>query len=117
MDLVVGAPNLFDRKEGIGGAVYVYINQAGDWDNIRPIRLNGSYDSMFGITVGAVGDLNQDSFQGENKNSGCLFVHFLLCGTYIVEWSAGGYQEGPHKPAVLQKCSGVSSCGRNNVAE
>ncbi|XP_060109433.1 integrin alpha-7 isoform X2 [Heteronotia binoei] len=63
MDLVVGAPNLFDRKEGIGGAVYVYINQAGDWDNVHPIRLNGSYDSMFGITVGAVGDLNQDSFQ------------------------------------------------------
>ncbi|XP_015261390.1 PREDICTED: integrin alpha-7 isoform X2 [Gekko japonicus] len=63
MDLVVGAPNLFDRKEGIGGAVYVYINQAGDWENVRPIRLNGSYDSMFGITVGAVGDLNQDSFQ------------------------------------------------------
>ncbi|XP_034959768.2 integrin alpha-7 isoform X1 [Zootoca vivipara] len=63
MDLVVGAPNLFDRKEGIGGAVYVYINQAGHWDNVLPIRLNGSYDSMFGITVGAVGDLNQDGFQ------------------------------------------------------
>ncbi|XP_066471185.1 integrin alpha-7 isoform X4 [Tiliqua scincoides] len=63
MDLVVGAPNLFDRKEGIGGAVYVYINQAGHWENVHPIRLSGSYDSMFGIAVGAVGDLNQDSFQ------------------------------------------------------
>ncbi|XP_077184881.1 integrin alpha-7 isoform X2 [Paroedura picta] len=63
MDLVVGAPNLFDRKEGIGGAAYVYINQAGDWDTVQPVRLNGSYDSMFGITVGAVGDLNQDGFQ------------------------------------------------------
>ncbi|KAJ7317939.1 hypothetical protein JRQ81_004101, partial [Phrynocephalus forsythii] len=63
MDLVVGAPNLFDRKEGIGGAVYVYINQAGHWDNILPIRLNGTYDSMFGIAVGALGDLNQDGFQ------------------------------------------------------
>uniref|UniRef100_A0A6J0SV55 Integrin alpha-7 isoform X1 n=1 Tax=Pogona vitticeps TaxID=103695 RepID=A0A6J0SV55_9SAUR len=63
MDLVVGAPNLFDRKEGIGGAVYVYINQAGHWENVLPIRLNGSYDSMFGITVGALGDLNQDGFQ------------------------------------------------------
>lgn len=65
MDLVVGAPNFFDRKEGIGGAAYIYINQAGHWKSIRPIRLNGSYDSMFGITVGAVGDLNQDGFQGE----------------------------------------------------
>uniref|UniRef100_A0A8D0BEA0 Integrin subunit alpha 7 n=1 Tax=Salvator merianae TaxID=96440 RepID=A0A8D0BEA0_SALMN len=63
MDLVVGAPNFFDRKEGIGGAAYVYINQAGHWENVLPIRLNGSYDSMFGIAVGAVGDLNQDGFQ------------------------------------------------------
>ncbi|XP_044305526.1 integrin alpha-7 isoform X2 [Varanus komodoensis] len=63
MDLVVGAPNFFDRKEGIGGAAYVYINQAGHWDNALPVRLNGSYDSLFGITVGAVGDLNQDGFQ------------------------------------------------------
>ncbi|XP_063149614.1 integrin alpha-7 isoform X3 [Candoia aspera] len=63
MDLVVGAPNFFDRKERIGGAVYVYINQAGRWENILPIRLNGSYDSLFGITVGAIGDLNQDGFQ------------------------------------------------------
>ncbi|XP_007435492.1 integrin alpha-7 isoform X3 [Python bivittatus] len=63
MDLVVGAPNFFDRKERIGGAVYVYINQAGRWENILPIRLNGSYDSLFGIVVGAIGDLNQDGFQ------------------------------------------------------
>ncbi|XP_062976019.1 integrin alpha-7 isoform X1 [Elgaria multicarinata webbii] len=63
MDLVVGAPNFFDRKEGIGGAVYVYINQAGHWENVLPVRLNGSYDSLFGVTVGAVGDLNQDGFQ------------------------------------------------------
>ncbi|XP_042304579.1 integrin alpha-7 isoform X2 [Sceloporus undulatus] len=62
-DLVVGAPNLFDRKEGIGGAVYVYINQAERLKNVIPVRLNGSYDSMFGITVGALGDLNQDGFQ------------------------------------------------------
>ncbi|XP_039194948.1 integrin alpha-7 isoform X3 [Crotalus tigris] len=63
MDLVVGAPNFFDRKERIGGAVYVYINQAGRWKNILPIRLNGTSDSLFGITVGAIGDLNQDGFQ------------------------------------------------------
>uniref|UniRef100_A0A8C5SPH7 Integrin alpha-7 n=1 Tax=Laticauda laticaudata TaxID=8630 RepID=A0A8C5SPH7_LATLA len=65
MDLVVGAPNFFDRKERIGGAVYIYINQAGHWENILPIRLNGTSDSLFGITVGAIGDLNQDGFQGE----------------------------------------------------
>uniref|UniRef100_A0A8D0HEU0 Integrin subunit alpha 7 n=1 Tax=Sphenodon punctatus TaxID=8508 RepID=A0A8D0HEU0_SPHPU len=62
-DLIVGAPNFFERKEEIGGAVYVYINQAGRWEGVRPIRLNGSYDSMFGITVTAAGDLNLDGFQ------------------------------------------------------
>ncbi|XP_069509821.1 integrin alpha-7 isoform X1 [Ambystoma mexicanum] len=62
-DLVVGSPYFFDRKEEIGGAAYVYINQAGKWGNVKPIRLNGTYDSMFGITVNSVDDLNQDGFK------------------------------------------------------
>ncbi|XP_030052652.1 integrin alpha-7 isoform X2 [Microcaecilia unicolor] len=63
MDLVVGAPNFFDRREEIGGAVYVYINQAGQWGSTKPLRLNGTYESMFGITVGCLDDINQDGFQ------------------------------------------------------
>uniref|UniRef100_A0A8C4W4A9 Integrin subunit alpha 7 n=1 Tax=Gopherus evgoodei TaxID=1825980 RepID=A0A8C4W4A9_9SAUR len=63
MDLVVGAPHFFDRQEEIGGAAYVYINQAGRWADIRPIRLNGTSHSMFGIGLTALGDLNQDGFQ------------------------------------------------------
>ncbi|XP_068170388.1 integrin alpha-7 isoform X2 [Antennarius striatus] len=62
-DLIVGAPNFFDRKAEIGGAVYVYLNPFGHWDDqARPIRLNGTYDSMFGMTVGNVGDLDQDGY-------------------------------------------------------
>uniref|UniRef100_A0AAY4ELT5 Integrin alpha-2 domain-containing protein n=1 Tax=Denticeps clupeoides TaxID=299321 RepID=A0AAY4ELT5_9TELE len=61
-DLVVGAPNFFDRKAEIGGAVYVFLNPAGHWDEARPLRLNGTYDSMFGMTVNSVGDLDQDGF-------------------------------------------------------
>ncbi|XP_031423123.1 integrin alpha-7 isoform X2 [Clupea harengus] len=61
-DLIVGAPNFFDRKAEIGGAVYVYLNPAANWDRGRPIRLNGTYDSMFGITVNSVGDLDQDGY-------------------------------------------------------
>ncbi|XP_058867309.1 integrin alpha-7 isoform X1 [Acipenser ruthenus] len=61
-DLVVGAPNVFDRKAEIGGAVYVYINPSGLWKHASPVRLNGTYDSMFGLTVASVGDLNQDGF-------------------------------------------------------
>ncbi|XP_078545298.1 integrin alpha-7 isoform X1 [Lissotriton helveticus] len=62
-DLVVGAPFFFDRREEIGGAAYVYINQAGKWNTVKPIRLNGTYDSMFGVTVNSVDDLNQDGFK------------------------------------------------------
>ncbi|XP_043388492.1 integrin alpha-7 isoform X9 [Chelonia mydas] len=63
MDLVVGAPHFFDRQEEIGGAAYVYVNQAGRWAGTRPVRLNGTSHSMFGISLTALGDLNQDGFQ------------------------------------------------------
>ncbi|XP_063767787.1 integrin alpha-7 isoform X1 [Eleginops maclovinus] len=62
-DLIVGAPNFFDRKAEIGGAVYVYLNPFGHWDDhSRPIRLNGTYDSMFGMVVSNIGDLDQDGY-------------------------------------------------------
>ncbi|KAM8867485.1 integrin alpha-7 isoform 1-T1 [Synchiropus picturatus] len=62
-DLIIGAPNFFDRKAEIGGAVYIYLNPFGHWDDqARPIRLNGTYDSMFGMTVSNVGDLDQDGY-------------------------------------------------------
>uniref|UniRef100_A0A3B3VJV1 Integrin subunit alpha 7 n=1 Tax=Poecilia latipinna TaxID=48699 RepID=A0A3B3VJV1_9TELE len=62
-DVIVGAPNFFDRKAEIGGAVYVYLNPLGHWDDqARPIRLNGTYDSMFGMTVSSIGDLDQDGY-------------------------------------------------------
>ncbi|XP_038642519.1 integrin alpha-7 isoform X2 [Scyliorhinus canicula] len=62
MDLIVGAPYFFDRKEEIGGAVYVYINQAGRWNRVRSLRLNGTKDSLFGLAVANIGDINQDGF-------------------------------------------------------
>ncbi|XP_071350228.1 integrin alpha-7 isoform X2 [Trachinotus anak] len=62
-DVIVGAPNFFDRKAEIGGAVYVYLNPFGHWDDqARPIRLNGTYDSMFGMTVSSIGDVDQDGY-------------------------------------------------------
>ncbi|XP_066564388.1 integrin alpha-7 isoform X2 [Amia ocellicauda] len=62
VDLLVGAPNFFDRKEEIGGAVYVYLNPKGRKEWAKPVRLNGTYDSMFGLTVSSVGDLDQDGY-------------------------------------------------------
>ncbi|KYO38192.1 hypothetical protein Y1Q_0016034 [Alligator mississippiensis] len=63
LDLVVGAPHFFDRHQELGGAAYVYINPSGRWEGARPLRLNGPPGSMFGVTVGALGDLNQDGFE------------------------------------------------------
>ncbi|XP_074002172.1 integrin alpha-6 isoform X1 [Numenius arquata] len=61
-DIVVGAPQYFDRSGDIGGAVYIYINQQGKWEGVKPIRLNGTSDSMFGLAVENVGDVNQDGY-------------------------------------------------------
>lgn len=64
-DIVVGAPQYFDRSGDIGGAVYIYINRQGKWEGVKPIRLNGTTDSMFGLAVENVGDINQDGYPGE----------------------------------------------------
>ncbi|XP_015723981.1 integrin alpha-6 isoform X2 [Coturnix japonica] len=61
-DIVVGAPQYFDRSGDIGGAVYIYINQRGKWEGVKPVRLNGTTDSMFGLAVENVGDINQDGY-------------------------------------------------------
>uniref|UniRef100_A0A673VTC6 Integrin subunit alpha 6 n=1 Tax=Suricata suricatta TaxID=37032 RepID=A0A673VTC6_SURSU len=61
-DIIIGAPQYFDRDGEVGGAVYVYINQQGRWNNVKPIRLNGTKDSMFGIAVKNIGDINQDGY-------------------------------------------------------
>ncbi|XP_075708276.1 integrin alpha-7 isoform X1 [Rhinoderma darwinii] len=62
-DLLVGAPNFFSRKEEIGGAVYVYMNKGGKLDSTPTIRLNGTDESMFGLTIESLGDINQDGYK------------------------------------------------------
>lgn len=45
--------------------MYVYLNPFGHWDDqARPIRLNGTYDSMFGMTVSNIGDIDRDGYGG-----------------------------------------------------
>ncbi|XP_017577279.2 integrin alpha-6b isoform X1 [Pygocentrus nattereri] len=61
-DLVVGAPQYFEKNGDIGGAVYVYINQNGDWNKATRTRINGAKDSMFGLAVENPGDINLDGF-------------------------------------------------------
>ncbi|XP_060900393.1 integrin alpha-6-like isoform X1 [Labrus mixtus] len=61
-DIVVGAPQYFEKDGEIGGAVYVYVNKAGKWNKVKPIRIDGPQDSMFGLAVKNLGDINQDRF-------------------------------------------------------
>ncbi|KAM5152316.1 integrin alpha-6 isoform 2-T2 [Mantella aurantiaca] len=62
-DIVVGAPQYFDKADKeVGGAIYVYMNEAGNWENVQPKRIVGTKDSMFGISVKNIGDVNQDGY-------------------------------------------------------
>lgn len=74
-DLVVGAPQFYEKDGSAGGAVYIYINNGGtDWQNNVPVRLTGKKESMFGLAVENIGDLNQDGYGGKNRFEGCLKV-------------------------------------------
>ncbi|KAM9795141.1 integrin alpha-6-like [Neosynchiropus ocellatus] len=63
-DLAVGAPQFYLKDGLVGGAVYIYINNKGkDWQNREPIRLLGQKESMFGLAVENIGDIDQDGYK------------------------------------------------------
>ncbi|NXY25023.1 ITA3 protein, partial [Atrichornis clamosus] len=62
-DLVVGAPHYFERKQEVGGAVFVYMNEAGGFQQSPSLVLTGPSSSGFGFAVASIGDVNQDGFQ------------------------------------------------------
>lgn len=63
----MGAPQFFVKDGEVGGAVYIYINNKGrNWENIVPVKLLGHKDSMFGLAVENIGDINQDHYGGCN---------------------------------------------------
>ncbi|XP_030364250.1 integrin alpha-3 isoform X1 [Strigops habroptila] len=62
-DLVVGAPYYFQRKQEVGGAVYVYMNEVGGFQPHPSLVLTGPSYSGFGFAVASIGDINQDGFQ------------------------------------------------------
>ena len=74
-DLLVGAPYYFERKEEVGGAVYVFMNQAGtSFPDDPSLLLHGPSRSAFGFSVASIGDINQDGFQGMSQHS-CPCTH------------------------------------------
>uniref|UniRef100_A0A8C9ZBP1 Integrin subunit alpha 6 n=1 Tax=Sander lucioperca TaxID=283035 RepID=A0A8C9ZBP1_SANLU len=92
-DIVVGAPQFYMKDRDIGGAVYVYINQAGRWERITPVRLNGTKDSMFGLAVENIGDINQDTY--EDIAIGAPYDDGGAGKVYIYHGSAQGIKTSP----------------------
>ncbi|KAM7407449.1 hypothetical protein PAMA_003259 [Pampus argenteus] len=92
-DIVVGAPQFYMKDRDIGGAVYIYINQAGRWEGITPLRLNGTKDSMFGLAVENIGDINQDSY--EDIAIGAPYADSGAGKVYIYHGSAEGINTSP----------------------
>lgn len=83
-DLAVGAPQYFVKDGEVGGAVYIYINNEGtNWEKTDPIQLLGREDSMFGLAVENIGDINHDGFGdiavgAPYESSGRVYIY---CGS------------------------------------
>ncbi|KAL6481762.1 hypothetical protein MHYP_G00098420 [Metynnis hypsauchen] len=92
-DLVVGAPQYFEKNGDIGGAVYVYINQNGDWNKATRTRINGAKDSMFGLAVENLGDINLDGFN--DVAIGAPYDESGAGSVYIYHGSASGLNDKP----------------------
>ncbi|XP_072041992.1 integrin alpha-6-like isoform X2 [Amphiura filiformis] len=83
-DLIIGAPLYYDRNTDAGGRVYIYLNEnkTADFSGVTPITLTGSLDSMFGISVINLGDLDLDGKQDiaigspyENNGEGAVYIY------------------------------------------
>ncbi|XP_029428512.1 integrin alpha-3 [Rhinatrema bivittatum] len=103
-DLLIGAPFYFDRKEEIGGAVYVYMNEAGSFRNKSALTLKGPSGSAFGFAVANIGDINQDGF--EDIAVGAPFEGSGK--VYIFHSSSQGLREKPRQ-VIDGKDLGVSA--------
>uniref|UniRef100_A0A8C3BQ99 Integrin subunit alpha 3 n=1 Tax=Cairina moschata TaxID=8855 RepID=A0A8C3BQ99_CAIMO len=90
-DLVVGAPYYFQRKEEVGGAVYVYMNEVGGFQPGYSQKLTGPSNSAFGFAIASIGDINQDGFQ--DIAVGAPFED--VGKVYIYHSSAGGLRDKP----------------------
>uniref|UniRef100_A0A8C0G8I3 Integrin subunit alpha 3 n=1 Tax=Chelonoidis abingdonii TaxID=106734 RepID=A0A8C0G8I3_CHEAB len=89
-DLVIGAPYYFERKQEVGGAVYVYMNEAGSFQNRPSLVLKGPSNSAFGFAVASIGDVNQDGFQdiavgAPFEGSGKVYIYHSSSGGLVAK--------------------------------
>uniref|UniRef100_A0A8C5N733 Integrin alpha-6-like n=1 Tax=Gouania willdenowi TaxID=441366 RepID=A0A8C5N733_GOUWI len=112
-DIIVGAPQFYMKDGDIGGAVYVYINKAGRWDKVTPVRLNGTKDSMFGLAVQNIGDINQDSY--EDIAVGAPHDDAANGKVYIYHGSSQGIRTSPAQVDHNIQFFGYSLAGNMDV--
>ncbi|XP_053658887.1 integrin alpha-PS1 [Anopheles marshallii] len=81
LDLLVGAPNYFNRTDG--GAVYVYLNRGSSFVQQYDQRLTGRLESRFGTAIANCGDMNHDGLDDvaigapyESSGTGRVYIHF-----------------------------------------
>ncbi|OCT60018.1 integrin alpha-3 isoform X2 [Xenopus laevis] len=106
-DIVVGAPYYFDRKEEIGGAVYVYNNVAGFFIDKASMVLHGTSFSGFGFALANIGDINQDGFT--DLAVGAPFDG--LGKVYIYNSNANGPKREPSQVIDGSQIANISTFG------
>ncbi|KAM7379156.1 hypothetical protein PAMP_004727 [Pampus punctatissimus] len=109
LDIVVGAPQYYEKDSEIGGAIYVYINKAGKWDKVKPIRIDGPKDSMFGLAVENLGDINQDGY--DDFAVGAPYADDKAGSVYIYHGSATGLKSVKASQILSGKPLGVQLFG------
>uniref|UniRef100_H2Z1C3 Uncharacterized protein n=1 Tax=Ciona savignyi TaxID=51511 RepID=H2Z1C3_CIOSA len=82
-DLIVGAPQYYDKDNTYGGAVYIYVNKG--LSRIGPTAttiLYGELDSSFGNSITNLGDINMDGANdiaigapGADDGAGAVYIY------------------------------------------
>ncbi|KAK2822245.1 hypothetical protein Q5P01_022310 [Channa striata] len=108
-DIVVGAPQYFEKEGTIGGAVYVFINKGGNWNNVDPIKIYGSKDSMFGLSVENLGDINLDGY--DDFAVGSPYEDDGAGKVYIYQGSATGLKRNEAEQVLSGKAVGAKLFG------
>ncbi|XP_061549402.1 integrin alpha-6b isoform X1 [Phycodurus eques] len=108
-DIVVGAPQYFEKDSEIGGATYVFVNKAGKWDKVTPTRIDGPMNSMFGLAVENLGDINQDGYH--DFAVGAPYDDDESGNVYIYHGSDTGLQSKKAAQILSGKPSGVTMFG------
>ncbi|KAM5135285.1 integrin alpha-3 [Mantella aurantiaca] len=106
-EIVVGAPYYFDRKEDVGGAVYIYNNEVGSFTDKPSMVLYGPAASGFGFSVANIGDINQDGFT--DLAVGAPFEE--MGKVYIYHSKSSGLQSKPSQIIEGSQIGGIPTFG------